>query len=112
MIMSCYKTVGFNDESSIAELVGEILKMKDFSHMNILMLMGVALDSKHTPCLVMPYMSNGSLCEYLRKENTRKELLLDKEQPAEIVVKSFLTYQLAKQQPKIRFSWLYEVGHL
>ena len=95
MIMSCYKTVGFNDESSIAKLV---VKMKDFSHMNILMLMGVALDSKHTPCLVMPYMSNGSLCEYLRKENTRKELLLDKEQPAEIVVKSYLTYPLSNNQ--------------
>ena len=78
--------IGFNNESSLSELVGEILKMKDFSHLNILTLMGVALDSKHTPCLVMPFMSNGCLCDYLRKEDVRKELLRDEEEPAEILV--------------------------
>jgi serine/threonine protein kinase len=65
--------------------------MKDFSHKNILTLMGVALDSRHTPCLVMPFMSNGSLCEYLRKEDVRKELLWDREQPLEIVVSDIYT---------------------
>ena len=61
--------------------------MKDFSHMNILTLMGVALDSRNTPCLVMPFMSNGSLCEYLRKDYVREELLWTKEEPAETVVR-------------------------
>jgi serine/threonine protein kinase len=63
------------------------MKMKDFSHKNVLTLMGVAFDSRHNPCLVMPFMSNGSLCEYLRKGDVRKELLLDSEQPSEIVVR-------------------------
>lgn len=54
--------------------------------MNILTLMGVALDSKQTPCLLMPFMSNGSLCEYLRKENVRKELLWGTEEQGEMVV--------------------------
>jgi serine/threonine protein kinase len=67
-------------------LVDEILKMKDFSHVNILTLLGVALDSRQTPCLVMPFMSNGSLCEYLRKESIRKELLMNQEEPLETVV--------------------------
>ena len=60
--------------------------MKDFSHMNILTLMGVALDSRKTPCLVMPFMLNGSLCEYLRKEDVREELLWCKEESAEEAV--------------------------
>jgi serine/threonine protein kinase len=61
-------------------LVEEILKMKDFSHPNVLTLMGVALDLNSTPCLVMPFMSNGSLSEYLRREDVRKELLWDIEE--------------------------------
>ena len=60
--------------------------MKDFSHLNILTLIGVALDARKTPYLVMPFMSNGSLCEFLRKEDVRKELLWTKEEPAEMVV--------------------------
>ena len=65
------------------------MKMKDFSHKNILMLMDVALDSKRNPCLVMPFMSNGSLCQYLRKDDVRKELLLEKKEQAEIMVDEF-----------------------
>lgn len=57
--------------------------MKDFSHMNILTLMGVALDLNNTPYLVMPFMSNGSLCDYLRMEDVRKELLWDQEEEPE-----------------------------
>ena len=55
--------------------------------MNILTLMGVALDARKTPFLVMPFMSNGSLCEYLRKEDVRKELLWETTESAEMVVK-------------------------
>ena len=79
--------VGFFDDSSTAEFFDEIVKMKDFSHMNILTLMGVALDARNTPCLVMPFMSNGSLCDFLRKEDVRKELLWENEEPTEMVVK-------------------------
>ena len=61
--------------------------MKDFSHMNVLTLMGVALDLRQTPCLVMPFMSNGSLCGYLRKVEVRKELLWGTNKPAEEVVR-------------------------
>lgn len=78
--------IGVFDDSSITELVDEIMKMKDLSHMNILTLMGVALDARKTPYLLMPFMANGSLCEYLRKEDVRKELLWEKEEPAEVVV--------------------------
>ena len=80
---------GFSDSSCLKDLVDEILNMKDFSHVNILMLMGVAFDSNKTPCLVMPFMSNGSLCEYLRMEDVRKELLWgQEEEPEEAVIVS------------------------
>ena len=42
-------------EASISSLVLEIVKMKDFSHLNVLMLMGMALDNRNNsyPCLVV-----------------------------------------------------------
>ena len=74
------------DEASISSLVSEIVKMKDFSHLNVLTLMGVALDNRNNPCLVMPYMSNGSLVEYLRRDSVREELLWTKHTEVEILV--------------------------
>ena len=56
-------------------LVDEIIRMKDFEHLNVLQLVGVALDNRNSPCIVMPYMSNGSLLMYLRREEVREELL-------------------------------------
>ena len=83
---SNWNLAGFFDNSTISSLVEEILKMKDFSHLNVLTLMGVALDARGSPCLVMPYMSNGSLCEYLRKEHNRAELLWERGAELELVV--------------------------
>lgn len=77
---------GFHDNTSFNDLVDEILRMKDFSHTNILTLMGVALDSRRYPCIVMPFMSNGSLVDYLRREDMRVELLWgEKAKPESIV---------------------------
>ena len=84
--------IGVFDDSMIKELVDEVMKMKDFSHMNVLTLIGVALDSRKTPYLVMPFMLNGSLCEYLRKDDVRKELLWTKKGPTEAVVWLILLY--------------------
>ena len=52
----------------------ESLKMKHFDHQNILRLIGVCTEAKPAPYIVMPYMPNGSLLEFLRKE--RPSLLL------------------------------------
>ena len=80
------KNTGFFDNASIASLVDEIVRMKDFQHLNVLTLMGVALDNRNSPCLVMPYMSNGSLVEYLRRESVREELLMKADAEEEFVV--------------------------
>ena len=53
----------------------ESVKMKQFNHPNVMNLIGVCMDAGPAPYLVMPFMTNGSLLSYLRKE--RPNLLLD-----------------------------------
>ena len=52
----------------VNELMEESLKMKALSHPNIINLIGVSVDAGDSPYIVMPYMANGSLLSYLRKE--------------------------------------------
>ena len=52
----------------------ESIKMKHFDHPNVLHLIGVCLDAGPAPYVVMPYMANGSLLHYLKKE--RNNLVL------------------------------------
>ena len=42
--------------------------MKDFHHPNVMTLIGVCLDAGPGVSIVMPFMVNGSLLEYLKKE--------------------------------------------
>ena len=42
--------------------------MKDFHHPNVMTLIGVCLDAGPGVSIVMPFMANGSLLEYLKKE--------------------------------------------
>ena len=56
-------------------LVEEVMKMQAFHHSHVMPLIGVCLDGGAGPAIVMPYMANGSLLNYLRKE--RGSLLLD-----------------------------------
>ena len=58
-------------------LVEEVLTMQGFHHPHVMALVGVCLDSSGGPAIVMPYMANGSLLDYLRKE--RDNLLLDED---------------------------------
>ena len=44
--------------------------MKHFDHPNVLHLIGVCLDAGPAPYVVMPYMANGSLLHYLKKERS------------------------------------------
>ena len=48
--------------------MSEISKMKDFHHPNVMTLIGVCLDAGPGVSIVMPFMANGSLLEYLKKE--------------------------------------------
>ena len=50
--------------------------MSFFDHSNILSLIGVCLDLGQAPCIVMPFMTRGSLLSYLKKERHLDTLTL------------------------------------
>ena len=58
-------------------MLTEVGQMSELSHPNVMGLVGVYVGSSQGPCIVMPYMANGSLLDYLKKE--RKNLYLDSE---------------------------------
>ena len=67
----------FATESDVQLAVQEIVKMKEFSHPNVMSLIGVSTGSSMSggaPLIIMPYMARGSLLSYLRKE--REQLIL------------------------------------
>ena len=53
------------------DLLKESEKMKSFKHPNVLSLIGVCVEAGDAPYIVMPYMANGSLLTFLRKERPR-----------------------------------------
>ena len=53
----------------MSKFMEEAYIMQSFSHMNVLTLTGVCVGLFQTPCIVMPFMSHGSLLSYLRKES-------------------------------------------
>ncbi len=63
-------------ENDVQNALKEILKMKDFDHLNVMTLIGVCRAtgmSGGAPSIIMPYMARGSLLGYLRKE--REQLM-------------------------------------
>lgn len=58
----------------------EALRMKDFNHPNVLGLIGVSFDNNNAtdPMIIVPYMANGDLLEYIRNQDntpTVKDLI-------------------------------------
>ena len=60
---------GFHDHERAHALLDEARRMESLDHPNVLTLIGVCMDEHSTPCIVMPYMVNGSLLAHLRKSN-------------------------------------------
>ena len=72
--LSVSNCAGFYDQFTIEEMLKECAKMQELNHPNVLGLMGVCLDGGPAPFIIMPFMANGSLLSYLRKN--RNTLLL------------------------------------
>ena len=51
--------------------------MQDFDHPHVMSLIGVCLDAGPGIAIVMPYMANGSLIGYLKRERSSLELDID-----------------------------------
>ncbi len=60
--------------SDVQSMVSEITKMQEFHHPHVMSLIGVCLDAGPGVSMVMPYMTNGSLLDYLKKERSTLEL--------------------------------------
>ena len=69
-------------------MVNEITKMQEFSHSHVLSLIGVCVDAGPGVSMIMPFMTNGSLLEYLKRE--RKILEINANEPPDKVNKNFL----------------------
>ena len=59
---------GLFTPKDVDSLVQEVLKMHALSHPNVMPLTGVCLATGGGPAIVMPYMDNGSVLNYLKKE--------------------------------------------
>ena len=76
-------TTGYFDQSEIDKIMEESLKMKRFQHRHVMGLVGVCLDAGPAPYIIMPYMANGSLHSYLKKE--RMSLVLGEDSDEDTV---------------------------
>ena len=74
VLLSLSYTEAFSAKD-ITDLLEESLKMKVFEHNNVLSLVGVCIDTGAAPYLVMPYMLNGSLLLYLRRERPKLTII-------------------------------------
>ena len=62
--------VGFFDVMAVEDLFKECVKMMNLTHPNVLTLRGVCIDRGPVPYIILPYMANGSLLNYLKKNRT------------------------------------------
>ena len=76
-------TIGFFDQNQINDMLKESLKMWKFDHPNVMTLIGVCIDGGPAPYIVMPFMANGSLLSYLKKE--RSKLILPPDSDSDLV---------------------------
>ena len=51
-------------------LAKEVSTMLSFNHLNVMSLIGVCVDGE-MPLLIMPFMSNGSVLDYVRKHKDK-----------------------------------------
>ena len=58
---------GLYDRTTVRDMLKECSKMEKINHLNVLTLVGVCLDGGPAPFIIMPFMANGSLLTYLRK---------------------------------------------
>lgn len=80
-------TLGFMEEDLISSLLYECIRMSKFNHPNVLNVTGVCMDGGPVPYMVMPYMFNGDLLTYLKKERENLVVPLEAEVDGKTVIK-------------------------
>jgi len=74
--------------NDVHNMTYEIQTMKLFDHPNVMTLIGVCVSIGSGPAIIMPYMENGSLLSYLRKD--KKNITASDDQDLETVSYTFL----------------------
>ena len=69
--MIFHNFTGFFSAKNIEDLIAESERMKRFNHQNVMGLIGVCIDVGERPFIVMPFMANGSLLTYLKKNRSQ-----------------------------------------
>ncbi len=77
MQLYTYFLLGSFNVENANQILEESMKMKHFDHQNVLSLVGVCLDAGPAPYVVLPFMANGSLLSYLKKERANILLPMD-----------------------------------
>ena len=68
LLGACNFITGFFDQRSAADMMKESEKMQGFEHPHVLNITGVCVDAGPAPYIIMPFMANGSLLAYIKKE--------------------------------------------
>ena len=58
----------FANEKEVRRLIEEATRMRGFKHPNILCMIGLVFKDNR-PMVVLPYMENGDLCQYVADES-------------------------------------------
>ena len=59
--------IGSFHQPDVDKFVEESIKMSRFKHPHVMSLIGVCLDAGPAPYIIMPYMANGCLLDYLKR---------------------------------------------
>lgn len=70
--------------------------MSRFKHAHVMGLIGACVDTGATPLIIMPYMENGSLLKYLKKE--RQNIIVSKDNDEDEVCNTIIIMQTKKAQ--------------